>query len=277
MKIAVLSGKGGTGKTTVAVNLSMLMGFRYADCDVEEPNGFIFLAPDVVETIDVVVPNPAVDEEKCAACGACVRICQFHALALTKNGIRLFEKMCHGCGACVHVCQKGAIEEVERSVGLVEIGRNDRIECIKGVMNVGESMAGPVIAVVKAVLRDGKDTLIDCAPGSACNVVKAVDGADYALLVTEPTEFGRHDLNIAVELVKKLKIPCGVIINRADENVGLITDYCQSRNIPVLGMIPFDRKAARMYSEGILLLEDEIYRECFEALSLKLKEELKCS
>ncbi|HYE82013.1 MAG TPA: 4Fe-4S binding protein [Clostridia bacterium] len=176
MQIVVLSGKGGTGKTTVAVSLAKTTGFTYVDCDVEEPNGFVFLSPQIEKVVDVTIPNPVIDRSKCITCGKCAAVCQFNALAVTRKGIMLFEKMCHGCGACLLTCPTGAITEQLRAIGKIDIGRNADIECIRGVLDVGEPMAGPVISAIKKLIADERDTIVDCAPGSSCNVVKAITG-----------------------------------------------------------------------------------------------------
>lgn len=276
MQIAVLSGKGGTGKTTVSTNLACLLGYDYADCDVEEPNGFIFLKPEITETFDVNIKNPKIDESLCIHCGKCAKACQFNALANTKNGVLLFEKLCHGCGACVYACPTNAISEIERKVGTIDIGKSNNITCIRGTLDIGEPMAGPIISVIKKQVQNN-NVLVDCSPGSSCNVVKALYGADFALLVTEPSLFGLHDLKIAVELTKKLGVPRGIIINRADDDDNIIKKYCTDENIPLIGSIPFDIKAAKLYSEGRLLIEDEKFLGYFKQIEKNLKEVAACS
>lgn len=276
MQVSILSGKGGTGKTTVAVNLAAVTGWRYVDCDVEEPNGFIFLKPQVVKQKEVAIPVPHINKEKCILCKKCVEICQFHALGMAKDQVLVFEKLCHGCGACTLICPEDAILEVDRNIGKIEEGKGEGIECIQGVLNIGEPMSGPVIRDIKKTITAG-NSLIDCSPGSSCSVVKAIEGSDYALLVTEPTEFGLHDLRIAVGLVRKMEIPFGLILNRADKYHAMITDYCQKENIPLLGVIPFDKKAAMMYSEGQLLIKDKYYRQLFEEIGQNLREVVMCS
>lgn len=276
MEIAVLSGKGGTGKTTVATNLAKTLGWSYVDCDVEEPNGFIFLNPKVTDTREVTIPVPKINQEKCTDCKECVEICQFNALAHVGNQILLFEKLCHGCGACTLVCPTNAIEEQGRVIGQIDIGDDDHISCIRGILNIGEPMAGPIISQLKSLI--GKEaTLLDCSPGSSCNVVKAISGADYALLITEPTSFGLHDLKIAVGLARKMNIPFGVIINRAEEEENLIDQYCKEEGIEVIGRILFDRKAAVLYAKGKLLIEDEDYKKRFQEIGDKVKEVILCS
>ncbi|QEK13013.1 (4Fe-4S)-binding protein [Crassaminicella thermophila] len=276
MKIAVLSGKGGTGKTTVSTNLAKVMNWDYVDCDVEEPNGFIFLKPNVLKTKKVNVPIPKIDDEKCINCKKCVEICQFNALAGTNTGIILFEKLCHSCGACELVCPVDAITEEERSIGKIDIGQSEDIKCMRGVLDVGEPMAVPIIKELKSLI-DEKPTIIDCSPGSSCSVVSAIEGVDYAVLVTEPTAFGLHDLKIAVSLVKEMKIPFGVIINRAEEENDLITRYCKEEGIYLLGKIAFDRKAAVLYSQGKLLIEDEVFRKGFEEIGRKIEGVKRCN
>lgn len=276
MKIAVLSGKGGTGKTTISTNLAKAMGWNYVDCDVEEPNGFIFLKPEVHETKQVGIPVPQVDQNKCTLCQKCTEICQFHALASTGKEILLFDKLCHGCGACTLICPTNAISERNREIGTIDIGKSDEIMCMRGLLNIGEPMAVPIISELKN--RIGKDTtIIDCSPGSSCTVVEALEGVDYAILVTEPTAFGLHDLKIAVELVRKMKIPFGIIINRVEEEENIITQYCKEENIEILGCIPFDRKAAVLYSKGKLLIEDETYAKQFREIGEKVKGVKACS
>ncbi|WZL73941.1 ATP-binding protein [Clostridiaceae bacterium 35-E11] len=276
MEIAVLSGKGGTGKTTVATNLAKTMGWNYVDCDVEEPNGFIFLNPKITDTRKVAIPVPKMNQEKCTLCKKCIDICQFNALANVGNQIIFFDKLCHGCGACTLVCPTDAIVEEDRVIGQIDIGKDDHSSCIRGILNIGEPMAGPIISQLKSLI--GKETtILDCSPGSSCNVVKAISGVNYAILVTEPTSFGLHDLKIAVELARKMNIPFGVIINRAEKEESLIDQYCKEENIKVLGRILFDRKAAVLYAKGKLLIEDEDYKKSFQEMGDKLEEVILCS
>lgn len=276
MHIAVLSGKGGTGKTTVSTNLAAVMNCRYVDCDVEEPNGFIFLRPYDVHTKDVSVSVPVIDKDKCKGCQKCVDICQFNALVYTRKGLVLFEKLCHACGACMLVCPGGAIAETERSIGKIDIGKTGSIECVRGVLDVGEPMSGPIIRELKKNV-DSSLTLWDCSPGSSCNVVKSMSDCDFALLVTEPTKFGLHDLRIAVELTRKLSIPFAVVINRSDQYSGMIYEYCSKENIKILGEIPFDRSAAVAYSKGELLYDKPPFKDIFLHIAGRLKEEVLCS
>lgn len=276
MHIAVLSGKGGTGKTTISTNLSKIMGYRYVDCDVEEPNGFIFLKPEIEKIEEVSIPIPEIDHGECSRCKTCVDVCRFNALAYTKQSIVQFEQMCHGCGACILICPMNAIREKRRTIGKILVGYDKEIECFSGILNLGEPMAGPIISKLRQHI-DGKSTIIDCAPGSSCNVVKAVIDCDYGILVTEPTVFGLHDLKIAVYLVRQMKIPYGVIINCHDPEENLIESYCMEEKIPILGRIPYDRKIAFLYSEGKLLVEDTAYRPIFQAIADKIEGVAPCS
>ncbi|MCT4619295.1 MAG: ATP-binding protein [Marinisporobacter sp.] len=276
MKIAVLSGKGGTGKTTVSTNIATVMNWNYVDCDVEEPNGFIFLKPEIKETEEVKIPVPKIDEDKCIRCNECARVCQFNALAGTKTGVIFFEKLCHGCGACSIVCPAGAITEVERSIGKIDIGNTKSIKCMSGLLDIGEPMAPPIIKKLKGLV-DEAPTIIDCSPGSSCSVVAAIEGVDVAVLVTEATPFGLHDLKIAVELVRQMGIPFGIIINRADEEHDLITGYCEDENIELIGKIPYAKRAAILYSEGKLLVEDEEYKKMFKEIGERILGVKACS
>ncbi|WP_129599715.1 ATP-binding protein [Anaerophilus nitritogenes] len=276
MKIAVLSGKGGTGKTTVSVNLAKAMGWSYIDCDVEEPNGFIFLKPNISKKMDVSILVPKIDEQKCIHCNKCVDICQFNALAGTNNGVLFFEKLCHGCGACTLICPVGAIEEVDRVIGKIEVGEDENISCMRGILNIGEPMATPIIKQLKKLNKE-EDTIIDCSPGSSCTVVSAIEKIDYAVLVTEPTEFGLHDLKIAIQLMRQMNIPFGVIINRGDHKKDLIDRYCEGENINILGKIPFDKKVAVLYSKGKLLIDDLVYERKFKEIGQKIWEVGSCN
>lgn len=271
MNIAILSGKGGTGKTTVSTNLAMALGISYVDCDVEEPNGFIFMNPLITEKVDVFVEYPVIDQEVCNACGACANVCQFHALAKAGKDIVVFEKLCHACGACKLVCNLKALTYENRSIGILEHGMAADITCHRGVLNVGEPMAVPVI---RELLRgvSQRDHLIDCPPGTSCNVVNSLKVADAAILVTEPSEFGLHDLKMAVSLVKMYNIPYGIIINKDDGLDNMVKGYCKKEGIRLLGVIPYSKEAAMLYSKGLMLGESKIYREAFEEIAIRLKE-----
>lgn len=270
MKLAVLSGKGGTGKTTVSTNLAIVCRVNYIDCDVEEPNGFVFLAPQIFSTKEVYVEVPQINQELCSLCGKCAKVCQFYALAKAGKEIIQFETLCHSCGACGYVCEYGALTYHKRSIGVIEQGKSKEIGCIRGVLNIGEPMAVPVI---KQVLQDlpKEDCIIDCPPGTSCNVVNAVRYADAAVLVTEPSEFGLHDLKMAIEVVTLYGLPYGVIVNKDDGTNHIVNEYCSQNNIPILGRIPFSKQAAAAYSNGRMLSEADPYQTHF----LQIKEVLR--
>lgn len=254
MIISVLSGKGGTGKTLVSVNLAAVLdNAQYMDCDVEEPNGFIFLKPELREKKKVKVKEPVIDKAKCLACGQCVEACQYNALALVKEKIITFPKLCHSCGTCLLVCPAEAIEERDREIGEIEKGSVGNLLCYQGKLNVGEPIAVPIIKQLKKLINPDKNIILDCPPGSSCSVVNSIEGSNYCILVTEPTPFGFHDLQIAVSLVKKLGIPFGVLLNKNQIGQNIILSYCQKEKIDILGAIPFSQEIAKIYSEGKLL------------------------
>lgn len=271
MNIAVLSGKGGTGKTTVSTNLALALKSGYIDADVEEPNGFIFLNPEVDFCENVEVIYPKFDTEKCTLCGTCVDACQFNALAKTKSDIIVFEKLCHGCGACSLECDQKAITFSKRKTGYIESGKGSSILCTRGVLNVGEPMAVPVIKQLLNKVNTGLN-IIDCPPGTSCNVVNVLKYADAAILVTEPSQFGLHDLDMAVKLVAKYDIPFGIIINKDDGEENIVVSYCGQKKIQILGRIPYDKSNAVNYSKGNLLYNDARNKPLFEKVANQVKE-----
>lgn len=274
MNIAILSGKGGTGKTTVSTNIALALKANYVDCDVEEPNGFLFLKPIIEKTEDVMVEYPVIDNEKCVVCGECVKTCQFNALAKAKDKIILFEKLCHSCGACEIVCNYGAIAYDKRETGKIESGKVRDINCSRGILNIGEPMAVPIIKKLLRNLED-EDNIIDCPPGTSCNVVNSLRYVNAAILVTEPSEFGLHDLKIAVGVVKMFDIPFGIIINKDDGEDNIIRQYCKKENINLIGSIPYRRDIAQAYSKGEILYDNTNFKPIFEKLANRLKEVLK--
>jgi MinD superfamily P-loop ATPase len=253
----VASGKGGTGKTTVATNLASVAVWKgrrvcYADCDVEEPNGHLFMDPVIDTRREVQVPVPRVDEDACTGCGLCAKICQYSAIICLKDTALTFAELCHGCGGCVLVCPENAITESTRSVGLVETGRSRNIRFVHGRLRVGEAMSPPLMRAVKEELSDSELTFVDVPPGTSCPAITAVSGSDYAVLVTEPTPFGLHDLELALEMVKELGLPHGVVVNRHRDGNSAARDFCDGHSVPILAEIPEDRAVAQAYSRGKL-------------------------
>ncbi len=273
MIISIASGKGGTGKTTVATNLALSIGkCQLLDCDVEEPNAHIFLNPQMMESRSVGLPVPQVDLEKCTYCGKCGEVCQFSAIAVIKENVLTFPELCHGCGACSLLCPADAITEVERKIGTLEIGQSDGIRFIHGILEISEAMSPPLIRAVKDAAFSNSTTIVDVPPGTSCPVIEAVRGSDFCLLVTEPTPFGLNDLILAVEMLRILRIPFGVAINRADVGDDRVDDYCSREDIPVLMRIPMDRDLAVAYSNGIPLV---VAKSEWKADFAKLFEDIK--
>jgi MinD superfamily P-loop ATPase len=275
MIIAVASGKGGTGKTLVASSLALSLKDNHKveviDCDVEEPNANILLRMAIKHSRPVHIPTPSVDATRCTYCGKCAEVCAYNAIAVLKDKALVFPELCHGCGACSYLCPESAITEEGREVGVVEKGDSGNLELIQGKLNVGEAMAPPVIREVKRHIDPASIVIIDVPPGTSCPVIEAAKGSDFCLLVTEPTPFGLNDLSLAVEVVRELAMPCGVIINRVGVGDDEVERYCHREEVPILLRIPLDRNIAMLYSKGIPLVEGmpewrEQFLELFRAI-----------
>lgn len=256
--ISIASGKGGTGKTTVATNLASSLDREVIllDCDVEEPNAHLFINPVIDKKITVTTPVPEIDESKCTLCGKCRDICQFKAIAVIGETILPFTDLCHSCGGCMEVCPENAITETGRELGVIEEGHKDNIRFIHGRLRIGEAMSPPLIKKVRKYASEDGLNIIDAPPGTSCPVIAAMKGTDFIILVTEPTPFGLHDLKLAAGAVKLLGIPCGIVINRSDLGDDRVKDFSEKEKIPVLLEIPFDRKIAESYSKGELVVEN---------------------
>lgn len=273
MILAIASGKGGTGKTTVSVNLARAFGrpVQLLDCDVEEPNARLFLQGEKISEEIVSVPVPRVAESLCDGCAECGRFCQYHAIVSFGTAPLIFDEMCHGCGGCAWVCPQKAIREIERRIGVVETVRDGAVTLVQGRLDVGVAMAPPLIRAVKAHIEKGLPAILDAPPGTSCPVVATIRGAHFALLVTEPTPFGLHDLRLAVETVREIGVPFGVAVNRVGVGDDRVHRYCDCEKIPILLEIPDDRRIAEAYSRGKLIVEVlPEYRTVFEVLTEKI-------
>jgi MinD superfamily P-loop ATPase len=291
MIISIASGKGGTGKTTIAVNLALTLAkdkeknMQFLDCDVEEPNAHLFLKPVITSSESVEIPVPKIDDKKCNYCSKCAEVCVFNAIAVTKNKVLVFPGLCHGCGACTLFCPEKAIGEEGNEIGILEEGKAESINFIHGRLNIGEPMSPPIIRKIKKKIKknysnsNNRDknitnnhiTLIDAPPGTSCPVIESIKDSDYTILVTEPTPFGLHDLVLAVEVLQKLKIPHGVVLNKCDIGDHKVEKYCKKNNIPILLYIPLDREIAVAYSKGIPIVKiNSSYEQKFIQLFQKI-------
>lgn len=271
--LAVASGKGGTGKTFVSVNLALAAGAPLVlqDCDVEEPNDHIFLRPQWEGEERTTLPVPAFHMERCDLCGACREACRFQAIAILGKGPLLFPELCHSCGVCLRVCPKEAITEVPREIGSIARGRRGKVRFVQGKLDVGEARSSPLVEAVRKKEAGDLPVLADCPPGTSCPVVAAVTGADYVLLVTEPTPFGLHDLELALQMVRALGLRAGVVINKAGLGKGDVEAFCRKEGLPLLARIPFDKGIARVVSRGGIAAEEiagmkELFRGLWERI-----------
>lgn len=280
MIISIASGKGGTGKTTVAANLAVALkdlDVQLLDCDVEEPNAHLFLKPDMCSGSEVFAEVPEIDENRCSHCGKCQELCMFNAIAVLPQAVLTFKELCHSCGGCFMVCPENAVMAGRRLLGKVEEGTRGNLHFTHGVLRVGEAMAPPLIRKVRATGNGHQVVIVDAPPGTSCPVIAAIRGSDYVLLVTEPTPFGLNDLELAVGAARCLRLPVGIVINRSDLGDRRIHDFARKENLPVLLEIPFDRHVAEVYARGDLLVEvvpqwHAMMRSLFEKIVSNLRE-----
>lgn len=282
MRLGIASGKGGTGKTLVATNLARVMGERclvqYVDCDVEEPNGSIFLRPLIAQSTDVSAGVPSIDKTLCTRCGRCSSFCRFGALAVMSNGVIVFPELCHSCGGCQLVCPSGALSMRDRTVGAVQSGSAGGVRFVEGRLNVGEPMAPPVIRAALDAAGAEALVIVDSPPGTSCSVIAAIRSCDYVLLVVEPTPFGMHDFRLALETLQALGLRGGAVINREGLGDMDVDAVCRAASIPILGRIPFDRRIAEVYARGEMVVDSlPDVRTVFEALADGVEREASCS
>ncbi|MGC9345478.1 MAG: ATP-binding protein [Candidatus Bathyarchaeales archaeon] len=266
--VSIASGKGGTGKTSVAVNMALSIGnVQFLDCDVEEPNAHLLLHPEISRTEPICIPVPVINEESCDYCGKCAEFCQYNAIFVSSGKVLIFPELCHSCGGCSIVCPRNAISEKMHRIGTLKFGLAGDLELVYGELEIGEPMAVPVIREVKRHVKNGKNIILDSPPGTSCPVIETVKGSDFCVLVTEPTPFGLHDLKITVQVLEDMKIPFGVIVNRGGIGDKKVYEYCREKNIPILLEIPFQRRIAELYSRGVpFSLEMPKWKEKFQTL-----------
>jgi MinD superfamily P-loop ATPase len=277
MKIAVLSGKGGTGKTLISVNLAAAAKEAvYIDCDVEEPNGYLFFKPGDIEAEKVSIKIPYADEKLCTGCRKCVEFCKYNALAYIGNKLIVFDEVCHSCGGCVLFCPAKALAERDKVIGEVQKGVSEDVTVITGILNTGEASGIPIIKKLLDGRNEGKNlTFIDCPPGSACIVMESIRKADYCILVAEPTLFGVHNFNMVYELVKLFAKPHGAVLNKCLEGENPSEIFCKEKGIKILGSIPFDKELGTLNSDALISVrESEKYRELFSGLLQTVIEEV---
>ncbi len=275
LKVVIASGKGGTGKTTVATNLAIAASppVRLLDCDVEEPNAHLFFNRTASETEIVTIPVPEVDEKLCDGCGECARFCRYNAIACYGSVPMIFAEMCHGCGGCLLVCPRKAISEIQKRIGIMDHFSSNGLSIVTGRLDVGIPTSPPLVRAVKTKIDEAATNILDAPPGTSCPVVTTMKGADCVVLVTEPTPFGLHDLKLAVDTVLELSIPFGVVINRAGSGDDRVGKYCGERNIPLIMELPDDRRVAEAYSRGEAAVNAiPEYRELFVLLMKKIRQ-----
>ncbi len=276
MQIAVLSGKGGTGKTFVSVNLAYACGESvYIDCDVEEPNGRLFLKPQVkyLEKVNVMVPY--VDAQMCTGCRKCVDFCRFNALAYIKDKLLIFPELCHACGGCVMLCPEKAMTEAGRHIGHIEHGVSEKVEVLTGVLNTGEATGVPIIRKLLSMIPGDKTVIVDCPPGSACTVMESIRDADFCLLVAEPTIFGIHNLDMVYRLVNHFKKPCAIVVNKEMGDRSLIEGYFTDNDIPGIASVPYDSKLATANSKGLVAAKEYTdYLNIFRGILKSIEKEV---